>query len=165
MAAGEKTKATPRRTPNPPGGRQSSRSGSEKREREKKLTFRCTATEAQEITAAASRAGLTVGSYIRSRVLQAPTTRAVKQLHVDRVLLAQVLGQLGKVGGNIHQITKRLNFGDWLVAEDVPTAVAEVRAVAVEIMKALGKQPGRLARRPVPEKRRPLSYAKAAEGK
>ena len=160
MAAGEKTKAKRPRTAKPPGGRLSVRSGSEKREREKKLTFRCNASEVEEIAAAATLAGLTVGSYIRARLLAAPVIRAVKQPHVDRVLLAQVLGQLGKVGGNIHQIAKRLNFTDWLAADDVPEALAEVRAVALEIMRALGKQPERLERRPVPVKGHRPSSAK-----
>lgn len=154
MAEREPTKSKGTRKLKSVGGRVA-RSGSETRERSLTVGFRAKVSERAEIAAAAARAGLSVGAYVRSRVLAAPKTRAVRQPHVDRVLLAQVLGQLGKVGSNVHQITKRLNFADWLAAEDVPETLAEVRAVAVEIMKALGRQPERVARRVVPERPRP----------
>lgn len=120
----------------------SKRSGSEQRERGERITFRCTAAEAEAIRAAAERAGLTVGSYVRSRVLAAPTTRAVRTPQADRVVLAQTLGQLGKVGSNLNQIAYHLNRGDGLTG-NLAAVVVEVRAVVVALLAALGKTPVR----------------------
>jgi hypothetical protein len=55
------------------------RSGSETRKRGPKVDFRVTDEERARIEAAASRAGLTVGSCCRARALTKPTTRAVKR--------------------------------------------------------------------------------------
>ena len=55
------------------------RSGSEKRKRGPIIGFRATEEERAKIEGAADRAGLTVGSYVRSRSLKTPTTRAARR--------------------------------------------------------------------------------------
>ena len=47
---------------------------------------------------AAELAGLSLGSYVRQRVLTAPKTRAVRRPPIEQKLLAQLLGQLGVYG-------------------------------------------------------------------
>jgi hypothetical protein len=71
------------------------RSGSEKRKRDPIIGFRATKEERAEIAGNAGRAGLTVSSYVRSRSLKKPTTRAVRRPPVETVQLAQLLGLLG----------------------------------------------------------------------
>lgn len=75
----------------PPSGK-TQRSGSEKRKRHAKIGFRATAEEQARVEANADRAGLTVGSYLRSRALAKPTTRAVRRAPVETAQLAHLLG-------------------------------------------------------------------------
>src|SRR5271156_200822 len=83
------------------------RSGSETRKREPIIGFRATAEERAKIKALALRAGLTLSSYVRSRSLSKPTTRAVRRPPVETAELAKLLGTLGAVGGAIQQIAGR----------------------------------------------------------
>lgn len=116
-------------------------SGSEKRQRTGIIGIRVSAAERAELEEAAERVGLTLGSYIRECVLATPKTRAVRRPAVEQKLLAQLLGQLGKVGGNIHQIVKHMNFGNGVVREDLRSALASFEQAAADIMAAMGRGP------------------------
>jgi hypothetical protein len=117
------------------------RSGSETRKRAPIIAFRATDDERTRIEAAADRAGLTVGSYLRSCALSKPTTRAVRRPAVQTAQLAQLLGLLGAVGGDLHRIAKCLNAGEHGEGAELHAALGEFRAAASAIMRALGKQP------------------------
>lgn len=116
-------------------------SGSESRQRPEKVTFRVSDAERNEIDAAADRAGLTVGSYVRMRALASPETRAVKTPRVNKVLLSQMLGQLGRVGGNIHQIVKRMNYKEGVESAALVDALSDFKEVAAAIMQTMGRLP------------------------
>ena len=116
-------------------------SGSEKRQRAGIVGIRVSAAERAELEEAAERAGLTLGSYIRECVLTTPKTRAVRRPAVEQKLLAQLLGQLGRAGGNIHQIVKHMNFGNGVVREDLRSALASFEQAAAAIMAAMGRGP------------------------
>jgi hypothetical protein len=116
------------------------RSGSETRKREPIIGFRATADERSRIEAAASRAGLTVGSYVRSRALKKPTTRAVRRPAVETAQLAQVLGLIGTVGGDLHHIAKNFNAGGGMEDAGLKDALTRLREAASAIMRALGKR-------------------------
>lgn len=115
------------------------RSGSEMRQRQRRITFRLAAHEYSEVETKAERAGVSLGAFIRVAVLDAPTTRAVRRPPVEKAALAQVLGQLGRVGGNLHQIARHLNFGHIEAAADLPKALEELRAMKAVLMQALGR--------------------------
>jgi hypothetical protein len=134
----------------------STRSGSETRKRVPIIGFRATDEERATIEAAARRAGLTVGSYVRSRALKKPETRAVRRPHVETEQLAKLLGMLGVVGGTIARLTKRQSAEpgaladeprvvEPLVAEplaaELLAAVKDFRATAEAIILAMGKHP------------------------
>ena len=116
-------------------------SGTEARQRPEKVTFRVSDAERNEIDAAADRAGLTVGSYVRMRALTSPETRAVKTPRVNKVLLSQMLGQLGRVGGNIHQIVKRMNYKEGVESAALVSALSDFKEVAAAIMQTMGRLP------------------------
>ena len=82
------------------------KSGSENRARGGVVAFRVSAEERAELEEKAELSGLSLGSYVRQCVLTAPKTRTVRRPPIEQKLLAQLLGQLGKAGGNIHQILK-----------------------------------------------------------
>jgi hypothetical protein len=117
------------------------RSGSEKRKRGPIIGFRASPEELTKIKAAADREGLTVGSYVRSRSLEKPTTRAVRRAPMATAQLAQLLGLLGVAGGDLQRIAQRLHDGASVADAEVKAALHAFRAAASAIMCALGKRP------------------------
>ena len=124
----------------PASTKKGKKSGSEKRHRAGIIGVRVSISERAELEEAAERAGLTLGSYVRDRVLSAPKTRAVRRPPIEKKLLAQLLGQLGKVGGNIHQIVKYMNFGNGVMHDELSTALTSFEEAAAAIMEALGRK-------------------------
>ena len=116
------------------------RSGSETRRRDKRLLVRLDDRELTEIEAGASAAGLTLASFARARILANPA-KPSRRATPDMALLAQILGQLGRVGSNINQIARGLNGGDMRGLDDLPLALAEFRGTASLILRALGMRP------------------------
>jgi hypothetical protein len=117
------------------------RSGSETRKRAPIIGFRATDEERAKIEAAAQRAGLTVGSYVRSRALSKPTTRAVRRPPVETAQLAKLLGMLGAAGGAIQQAAKRQTANTGVVSPELLAAAGDFREAAATIIQALGKRP------------------------
>jgi len=87
------------------------KNGGEKRKQGPIIAFRVTEEERAEIQAFAERAGLSVGSYIRSRALAKSTTRAVRRPPVETRQLAALLGMLGAVGGAVQTIINKHGGG------------------------------------------------------
>jgi hypothetical protein len=117
-----------------------SRSGSETRKRGPRITFRVTDGEQARIQASADRAGLTVGSYVRSRALKQPTTRAVRRPPVETAQLSQLLGLMGAVGGDLRLIANGLNAGCTVENTEAAAALTAFREAAATIMQSLGKR-------------------------
>ena len=117
-----------------------SRSGSETRNRGPRITFRVTDGEQARIQASADRAGLTVGSYVRSRALKQPTTRAVRRPPVETAQLSQLLGLMGAVGGDLRLIAKGLDAGETVENTEATAALTDFREAAATIMQLLGKR-------------------------
>lgn len=114
--------------------------GNKKRKRLSPIGFRATAEERALIEAAADRAGLTVGSYVRSRALSQPTTRAVRRPPVRMAQLAQTLGLLGRAGGDLHAIAEQLSVAGHASPEEVQACLVLFRQAASAIMQLLGKR-------------------------
>jgi hypothetical protein len=116
------------------------RSGSETRKRGPKINFRVTDIELAKIQAAADRAGLTVGSYVRSCCLKTPATRAVRRPPVATAQLAQLLGLMGVASGDLHRVAKGLDASEATPDSDIGAALALFREAASAILQALGKR-------------------------
>jgi hypothetical protein len=112
--------------------------GSETRKKSGLIGFRVDPLERDEIEQAAEGAGLTVGSYIRDIVLEKARTQKTRRPSFDRVLLSQLLGQLGKVGSNLNQIAKRLNEGKGVGADRITAACDDFLILKEELLKAIG---------------------------
>jgi hypothetical protein len=113
--------------------------GSEQRRRRRVKSVRFSPEELARLEADAARAGLTVGSYVRFVVLQAPVPRQARRPPVERELLSKALGELGKVGSNVNQIAKHLNSGRSVPDFDIAAALAELHVAKDELMAALGR--------------------------
>lgn len=118
-----------------------SRSGSETRKRKSPISFRASDEEQAIIEAAADRAGLTVSSYVRSRALAKPTTRAVRRPPVATAQLAQLLGMLGAVAGEVQRIARLPDASDSGTEMQTTAALAALRQAASAILQVLGKRP------------------------
>ena len=115
-------------------------SGSETRQRGRHVAVRCTAAEYATIEAAAAQAGQPVGTYLRAVALGSPGPRAARRPVVNRVVLAQVLGQLGRVGGNVNQLARAFNVDNATPAASELAAIrADVAIMREALMVALGR--------------------------
>lgn len=115
-------------------------SGSEKRIR-KPFSIRLSDDERAIIDAKAERAGLEIGSYARETLLDAPAPRQVRRPLVERKELSRLLGELGKIGSNLNQLTKSANAGITLYENEVRGILASLATVRDAILKALGREP------------------------
>jgi hypothetical protein len=115
------------------------RSGSETRQRSLVGRMRCTAGEYAQLEAAAERAGMTIGAFMRHQCLGTSGPRATRRPPVERAALAQLLAHIGKASSNVNQIARVLNSGGDIPA-GIPVAIDALRAAAVEIMRVLGKR-------------------------
>jgi uncharacterized protein (DUF1778 family) len=115
------------------------KSGSENRKRQPRITFRVTPEEHAELEAASSAAGLTVASYVRVMALSVPKTKQRRRPSVEVEAVARLLGTVNKVGGNLHQIAKRVNFGETPVAQEFHEALIGYREMVGAILAAMGR--------------------------
>ena len=97
--------------------------------------------ERAAIEHAAERAGLMPGSYARQALLGAPTPRQVRRPPVERRELARLLGELGKIGGNLNQLAKAANTGVLVYTGEIDGALAGLEEVRAAILAALGRAP------------------------
>jgi hypothetical protein len=109
---------------------------------------RLSAEEAAELDQAASRAGVTMPSYLRQQGLTKPKTRSMRRPAIEQELLARVLGQLGKIGSNLNQIAHAANM-DEQPGLELDLALAELRGLVPVILEAMGRR-APLAEAPVP---------------
>lgn len=93
--------------------------------RSARIAFRVTEDERAQIEARAAEAGATVSNYARAVALTGAPP-APRRNATD----AAALSELNRVGVNLWQITKHLNFGG-SIPTDLHEAIADVRA-AVE---------------------------------
>ena len=121
------------------GAQKNGKKRSESRQKGQMLSVRVSEAEQQEIEELAGREGLTVGSYIRSRALTHPTTRAIRRPVVEVQVLTKLLAELGRVGGNINQIARRVNSGDAPLAHDIRDALTACRRIAEQAKDALDR--------------------------
>lgn len=121
-----------------PAAKTPTRSGSQTRQRVRHVKIHLTMGEYAAVVEQANRSGLSLSSLARAALLGAdvPVTRRPP---VEKALLAQTLGQLGKLGSNLNQIAHRSNLGREPLAELVSAELAELRVVRDAIMRALGR--------------------------
>jgi hypothetical protein len=82
------------------------------------LTFKVKGDERRQIVADAKEAGLSVGSYIRKRLLKEPQTAPTYQRTETRLLIKHLIGHIGRVGNNMNQIAFKLNSDQMLRSVD-----------------------------------------------
>ena len=114
------------------------RSGTEQRQKSSQLAFRVSPEERAQIEAAADAAELTIGSFVRGKMLKKIVTKEVRRPSIDREILGRALGMLGKVGSNINQIAKHMNSGGHTPAAEILKALNDFAILKEQILKAIG---------------------------
>jgi hypothetical protein len=115
------------------------RSGSEKRKRQPRVILRVSPQERAEMRANAAAVGLSLSSFIRSLACTRPTTRPVRHRPPPEArLLMSVLGQCGRIGGNIYQLVRGMNLGDIPRSPELDAAGKETRAFLAAAREAFG---------------------------
>jgi hypothetical protein len=89
----------------------------------------------------ASRAGLTVASYVRATVHGRKPLRAVPVARFDREVLRAILGQLGKIGSNVNQLGRAANSRLVLQPEQVTAFFEAFLEMRAALFEALGRDP------------------------
>jgi hypothetical protein len=118
-------------------------SGSDKRQRNKRINFRVFDDEFNKIAAKADRSGLTLGAFMRAAALDGDSgPRAQRRPPADHKALRQILGEIGRIGNNINQMARALNSGDKLSRSDMEEALRACLDIRKKIYEALGKNPG-----------------------
>jgi len=108
--------------------------------RTKFVGIRCTPTKLAEYETAAAKAGLSIGAYFRALADGTPGPRAVRRPPVEREQLARLLGQIGKLGSNVNQLTHAAHAGGaMLTHRELTEIAADVKAMRADLMKALGR--------------------------
>ena len=119
------------------------RRGTEKRQRNTVLAGRFNDQEAAAIKEMADGRGLSVASLIRHATLNVPPPRrALPRPQVETQLLVGVLGELGKIGSNLNQLTKYANMGRVLEAS-IEAVARDLLELRLPLLQALGKEPAR----------------------
>lgn len=124
--------------PKTPLSHRPKQSGTATRQKQHVMTFRLTAEERRELETAALAAGLTSGSYIRESLLKTARTGKRRRPLADATALPRLLGELNRIGGNINQITRRVNFGETPLAYEFRQALAGHVEIIAAIREALG---------------------------
>lgn len=101
------------------GAGQGARKRSENRQKQERLTVRLSPAERQEVEALADRAGLTLASYLRSRALEKPTTRAVRRPTIEVGVMTALLREMSKQGSNLNQLAKKANAGNMPLLSEI----------------------------------------------
>jgi hypothetical protein len=116
------------------------RSGSQKRQRQRKIGVACDAADFIVIDHKARAAGLSLASYLRACALGAPGPRAQRAPTVNAEALAHATAALNKVGSNLNQIARSLNAATPIAANECHAALADVRAAVVRILDIVGRK-------------------------
>lgn len=112
--------------------------GNAKPVRYPRVYSRVSEAEREKIERDAAAHGMSVGGYLRWLAIDKPETRPVRRPLADVRLLAQIKGQVGRLGGNLHQLLRLANRGDIPWNEDIALAAKEAAdflAVARDLLR------------------------------
>jgi Bacterial mobilisation protein (MobC) len=109
------------------------------RKESKIIGVRVGVLEYAELEKRAAAENLTVPSYIREKVFagQSFIEPRSSSPSLDLEFLAQILGQIGKIGSNVNQIAKRLNEGGGVGLERMVAAHKDLVLIKDEILNAV----------------------------
>lgn len=104
------------------------------------FSIRLSVDERAEIVRRAEAAEISIAAYWKLAVFNLPPPRKSRRPSVDRIELAKLLGQLGKVGNNINQLARILNTDGSVEIPELTKALKELTDMRAAVMNAMGYQ-------------------------
>lgn len=118
-----------------------SKSGSQKRQRNRKTDIRWDDSEYAVLLERAQDAGLTPAAYVRALVTGAPGPRAQRKPPVNAFELAKATAALNKSGNVLNQMAHALNAGRSItLGHECLAAIVANRAAAAAIRETVGRR-------------------------
>jgi len=128
---------TPERKPAPWRGRPRTSDPKSRR-----IAVRVTDDQWGKLDTKAAARGLKIGGYLRTVALGSAGARTMKRASAERVELARLLGELGKLGSNVNQIAKAFNSTGAVPTPPELTAMqTDIAAMRSAVMTALSCEP------------------------
>jgi hypothetical protein len=119
------------------------RHGTENRQRQKRTTLRWEVAEFNKVAARADKAGMTFGAFMRALGLEGdPGARSQRIPPVDKTILLQFQGQLGRLNNNANQIARGINEDEFYDLPELRLMLRDYVTMRDAIFTALGKEPG-----------------------
>lgn len=113
------------------------RSGSERRRRGKLRAIRFTPEEDRRTTEMEEATGLPFASLVRHALFNTPPPRSSRRPTADEKLAGEFLAALGKIGGNVNQLAKQANMGNY--REDaIDMAMRDLSEMRIVCLQAMG---------------------------
>ena len=126
---------TPERKPAPWRGRPRTSDPKSRR-----IAVRVTDDQWGKLDTKAAALGLKIGGYLRTVALGSAGARTMKRASAERVELARLLGELGKLGSNVNQIAKAFNStGAVPTPPELPAMQTDITAMRAALIEALGR--------------------------
>lgn len=121
------------------GGKKKSKSGSQKRQRDRKIFVVVDEAERKAICDRAQAAGLSTSAYGRACMLGNKGPRAQRVAPVNRLLIAEAISALNRVGNNINQLAHHANQGQTVESALLEPALDGYAEALKALLKACGK--------------------------
>ena len=118
------------------------RHGTEKRQRQKVTPIRWEMAEFNKVASKANRAGLTFGAFMRALALDGDAgARSQRIPPIDKQILLQYQGQLGRLNNNANQIARGINEDEFYDLPELRLVLKDYVTMRDAIFLALGKEP------------------------
>ena len=101
------------------------------------FSIRLSETERIEINKRAEAEGLSLGGYCKWLIFGAPP-RKHRRPQVDRVELARLLGEIGRVGNNLNQLARTLHVSGSVDLPELKESLRDLAEMRAAVMLALG---------------------------
>jgi len=102
------------------------------------FSIRLNTEERAELERRAERAGLTIGGYCKSVIFDTKPPRRSRRPPVEKKELARLLGEIGRLGNNLNQIARILNFESSVDLSELKTALNDLAVLRASVLMALG---------------------------
>ena len=102
-------------------------------------SIRFTRRERDRAAELAARAGQPLSALIRHGLFDTPLPRAVRRPPIEKQLVAQLLGELGRIGSNVNQLAKHANAGRFQ-QNSIDLAMQTLMEMRTACMEALGRE-------------------------
>jgi hypothetical protein len=115
--------------------------GSETRKRNRVFTIRLNPQEADTVRRKANENGHSIAALLRSSLLHVRLPHS----RIDRLELARLLAELGKIGSNVNQIAHHVNAGrpPERVYNAIELALRDLAELRLACLQAIGMEPRR----------------------